>query len=442
MSCFRIAQIQVQVIHGFAKGYGHSPEKHFSPNTDTNHAWNAVYLDNKWEFIECTWGAGHLSNSGEFQRKFSNFHFLPNPIHFIVAHFPFDNIITDYSKKWQLLKTPMSLEDFNRNVEFTQSAMEWNIKPKSHRYGVVDVKGFVEIVIEDKKGQLCDTSFHLWEKQSGNRIEEYGFLRKESANEIKITLHPPKATMYSVRIFGRVDPSLEKLNDLMTYVINCTETRKTSPYPRLTNQWGIQPAAFDHGLLKWNQYKTPAILRSTNGRVELTLKTTRNIPTLLKLSHATNQFPNGERFTLVTGGKDFLDIKLRLPYTGYYKLQLMFKREKSSDDLYHGMANFLVECESADEDCIPFPATHPHTQEYSCSLIEPLAGNLPANKSVKLRFKSSVVRKAIAGDEQMKQNGNEWSAEIRTPGAGRTVDIMGTNVDENKYWGLFTFDVI
>jgi hypothetical protein len=176
--------------------------------------------------------------------------------------------------------------------------------------------------------------------------------------------------------------------------------------------------------------------------VNLTLKTTKNIPTLLGLSHATNEFPDGEIFTLVTGGKDFLNIKLRLPYAGYYKLELMFKRENSSDDLYHGMANFLVECERSANHCMPFPKYYPLVQEYNCSLIEPLDGNLPANTLVKFKFKSSVVRKAIVGEEDMKQHGDEWSAKIRTPDAGCAVEIMGTNVDENTYWGLYTFDVI
>ncbi|XP_062582841.1 kyphoscoliosis peptidase-like [Saccostrea cucullata] len=301
------AGIQVQVISGFSKGYGYSPEKPITPNRRTDHAWNAVFLENKWQFVECTWGAGHLSNAGEFQKAFNNFYFLTNPRHFIVDHFPFEHNDEEFSKKWQLLKNPISLDEFNRNIKLSNTALEWDIHPKSHKHGVIEVKGSVEIIIEDVKGHLLDTSFEFYEYPSGKRVEEYGFLRKVSTHEFKITFNPPKTVTYRVELFGSIKESQHKLDQLMTYTIKCTQAANASPYPRHTEQWGFSQRAYEIGFLKSDQFKVQALQQSRNGQLELTLRTTRNIPSMVQLSHA--KYDLGKTFTLVTGGKDFLEDK-------------------------------------------------------------------------------------------------------------------------------------
>ena len=45
-------EIENVTINGYAKGYGYEIGKKFA---DTNHEWNAVYIDDKWQFIESTW---------------------------------------------------------------------------------------------------------------------------------------------------------------------------------------------------------------------------------------------------------------------------------------------------------------------------------------------------------------------------------------------------
>ncbi|XP_061195087.1 kyphoscoliosis peptidase-like [Saccostrea echinata] len=436
----KTAGIQVQVIPGFSKGYGYSPEKPITPNRRTDHAWNAVFLENKWQFVECTWGAGHVSNAGEFQREFNNFYFLTNPRHFIVDHFPFEYNDEEFNMKWQLLKNPISLDEFNRNIKLSNTALEWDIHPKSHKHGVIEVKGSVEITIADVKGHVLDTTFKFYEYPSGKRVEEYGFLRKVSAHEIKITLNPPKTVTYRVELFGTIDPTQEKLDELMTYVIKYTQASNVSPYPRLTKQWGLRQRAYENGFLRSDQFKVPALLQSSNGQSELTLRTTRNILSMVQLSHA--NYNLRKNFTLITGGKNFLKINLKFPSTGYYRLELMCQKEKDTDNLYHEMGNFLVECQRPADPCIPFPVSHPQAQEYLCILIEPLSGQLPANQQVSFKFKSSSVKKAIAGGENMNKNSDEWSAVLTTPGSGGSVDIMGTQIDENRFWGLFTFEVL
>jgi len=51
-------QMPCEIVHGYAKGYGFDNREEAPSETD--HAWNAVEIDNHWYLMESTWGAGHL----------------------------------------------------------------------------------------------------------------------------------------------------------------------------------------------------------------------------------------------------------------------------------------------------------------------------------------------------------------------------------------------
>ncbi len=65
------------------------------------HAWNAIKLDGKWILLDSTWGTS--GNQGV-----SDFYFDIDPGLAIITHFPEES-------KWQLLKEPLTLEEFNRS---------------------------------------------------------------------------------------------------------------------------------------------------------------------------------------------------------------------------------------------------------------------------------------------------------------------------------------
>jgi hypothetical protein len=439
-----LAGLSAKVISGFSKGYGYSPDKPVTSTTKTDHAWNAVLIDNSWRFVECTWGAGHLDRSGTFQKEFSDFYFLTDPKHFISAHFPWESGNLEYCNTWQLLDHPITIEQFSKMIKLEKNALMWDISPSSHNDGVVHANGEVEIVIEDKAGRLCKASVKLYHCESGKSFDEYTFLRKENSKTIAVSLRPPSNGKYELNIFGKIDPSETNLNRLMSYAIKFSNvTTEYNPYPFNHGQmWGMFYEAFQNGFKATERYGIPTKLRSDDGYIDVKLNTTRNVPTIAEIEPATGQLAGGgRRYCLVSSTDAELNIQACFPAKGLYKLNILCKRVQG-EEMYHQMALFLIDCRKPTELGLPFPATYSSTIEYRCKLIEPLQGQLPANSRVTCRFQSPLVLKAMVATTDMKRDRNEWSATVTTPNVGEDFTISGNIVDENIYYDLFKYDIV
>lgn len=103
------AEIGCETISGYSKGYGYNGEAF----EETNHVWNAVLIDDKWELIDVTWASGYLSHKKGhlvFNKKFRQEYIFANPDFFILTHFPVDS-------DWQLIKNPLSKDEFLLNQQ-------------------------------------------------------------------------------------------------------------------------------------------------------------------------------------------------------------------------------------------------------------------------------------------------------------------------------------
>ncbi|KAH5171030.1 hypothetical protein HBI65_198130 [Parastagonospora nodorum] len=91
------AGLQALVVSGDGKGFGHTPLEPGQPVPafSSNHAWNAVCIDNgEWKLIDPCWGAGHIGcpNKNEgYVRKFTPSQFTMSNDDFGTKHFPSDN---------------------------------------------------------------------------------------------------------------------------------------------------------------------------------------------------------------------------------------------------------------------------------------------------------------------------------------------------------------
>ena len=98
-----LAGIECVKISGYARGYGYSV---FDDEdvTGTNHAWNAVRIDDEWHLVDVTWNAGHVDETSFIKRYSTKYLFL-DPEKMIHTHYPADLV-------WQLLEPSIPAEEF------------------------------------------------------------------------------------------------------------------------------------------------------------------------------------------------------------------------------------------------------------------------------------------------------------------------------------------
>lgn len=72
--------------------------------SDIGHAWNAVYINEHFYFIDATWASGYMTE-GRYRHEFTDKYFMIEPEKFIKTHMPFDPV-------WQFLDHPLNHRDF------------------------------------------------------------------------------------------------------------------------------------------------------------------------------------------------------------------------------------------------------------------------------------------------------------------------------------------
>ncbi|WP_179348226.1 transglutaminase domain-containing protein [Winogradskyella pacifica] len=89
------------VVPGYAKQFANEIGR---KRSNSNHAWNAVKIDQKWYLMDVTWSTGNSIYNDNFF-NFSDTYFMINPEKLILSHFPDDS-------QWQLLEKPVSRVDY------------------------------------------------------------------------------------------------------------------------------------------------------------------------------------------------------------------------------------------------------------------------------------------------------------------------------------------
>ncbi|MBK9045542.1 MAG: hypothetical protein IPL74_02180 [Bacteroidetes bacterium] len=67
------------------------------------HTWNVIFLDNSWQLIDVTWGAGGVNTSNRYVKEFSERYFLTAPELMLEDHYPLDPV-------WQLVSNPVPVK--------------------------------------------------------------------------------------------------------------------------------------------------------------------------------------------------------------------------------------------------------------------------------------------------------------------------------------------
>ena len=124
-----LLQIESTIIKGYARNS--SNEIGMIPNA-SNHAWNAVKLNNKWELVDATWAAGYAINN-KWEKNFTEYYFYPNPAELLRTHLP-------ESGAWQLVNKQIDKKTFANQPIIGQGFFYRNLVLISPKKGIISNK--------------------------------------------------------------------------------------------------------------------------------------------------------------------------------------------------------------------------------------------------------------------------------------------------------------
>ncbi|VEL07198.1 unnamed protein product [Protopolystoma xenopodis] len=122
-----------KLLIGYAKGAEYAAGMRFS-GRQGQHSWNAVLVHGTWRLVDCHWAArrliGKCASVENVRYGLDMFYFLANPGQFIYTHFPHD-------KDWQLLRHPISLEEFESLTPVKSAFFKYNLDLVTHKQAVI-----------------------------------------------------------------------------------------------------------------------------------------------------------------------------------------------------------------------------------------------------------------------------------------------------------------
>lgn len=208
----KAAGLEVVKVIGYSKGYSYAVGDQL--DGASNHAWNAVMIDNKWYLLDATWGAGYLGDNNKFVRKFQNHYFLTPPDEFIYDHLPSD-------AQWQLLEQPVSKQDYADFVYLRPAFFHTGLAIQSHRHSLIEMGDQITVTL-----RAPDRAVLLAQLMQGeNKLDEaFTFLQRRNGS-YNIQAIIPQSGRYVLRFFAKNRDEEGSYSWALDYSLTASEGR-------------------------------------------------------------------------------------------------------------------------------------------------------------------------------------------------------------------------
>ena len=171
-----LLNVENEVVKGYVRN---SINDIANPKSTTNHAWNAVKINNQWVYIDATWAAGFVKN-GKWLSAFNEYYYNIPKEKYFKTHYP-------ESKFWQLRVGKMVKEDFYNQPIYTPSFLHSSLQLVFPNKGVLDSNKPIEIYIKNlSQNQTVFLGY------SGYRYAIKPDKISTENNITKVTTTPPK----------------------------------------------------------------------------------------------------------------------------------------------------------------------------------------------------------------------------------------------------------
>ncbi|KAK2826727.1 hypothetical protein Q5P01_020941 [Channa striata] len=336
--------IECQEVPGHSKGVGYRHGQSLK-NVKSDHLWNAVLLGGQWFLLDACWGAGRVDMDHEcFVKRFDDFYFLTDPEEFIDSHFPDE-------EKWQLLDTPIPLEEFERRVFKTSAFFTMGLRLiQPQHFHIVTDDGEANVSI----GFSRPATFTYEITQHQDLLHCGASEQKESVNSsfglltvshrsMKLQLLPPASGTYDVKVFARPESASAPLIWVCSFTVECPKPRAMKEIPQNPFlSWGLQPGAGSLGIAGSSQGSDAAEVEE--GVFKLVLKTSRPLMALCELVHPEMEAAVAKRCLACQIEPDVLTCHVLCPLHGFYRLSVFVRDYEKTEVKFQNAANFLLNC--------------------------------------------------------------------------------------------------
>ncbi|CAN9502621.1 unnamed protein product [Ophioblennius macclurei] len=337
--------IECQEVAGHSKGVAYRQGQSLR-KVKSDHLWNAVQLGGQWFLLDACWGAGRVDMEREsFVKRFDDFYFLTDPEEFIDSHFPDE-------EKWQLLDTPIALEDFERRVFKTSVFFTLGLRLiQPHQCHILTDDGEATVSL----GFARPTTFTHEMTQHQDLLHCGAAEQRESANSssgllavshrsMKLRLLPPASGTYDVKVFARPDgAAATPLHWVCSFIVECPTPRAMEEIPENPFlSWGLQSSAAALGITGSSHGSEVAPVE--DGKLDLVLKTCRPLLVLCELVHPGLDAAEAKRCVATQMTPDALTCHVLCPRRGFYRLSLFVRDYHQTDAKFQNAANFLLHC--------------------------------------------------------------------------------------------------
>ncbi len=160
-----LLEIEAEVIKGYVRN---SAQEIGRVPRSTNHAWNAVKVNNKWMILDATWAAGYMYN-GKWVKDFNEYFYDVDQQKIKRTHYP-------DSTKWKLLLDHGSLKDFYNQPIYSHGLLKNNIEVVSPTEGNVIISRSKNVQLTLKNLSSTDGIYYNYRGQRYSKRPAISFV--------------------------------------------------------------------------------------------------------------------------------------------------------------------------------------------------------------------------------------------------------------------------